>query len=103
MSRRVDDIDLYAAILDCGVLCHNRDATFTLQIHGVHDAITHLFIFSESAGLPQHGVNQRGLAVVDMRDDGDVPDVFSFSSHSFSPQQGPLEFPPAPANLHLTI
>ncbi len=26
----------------------------------------------QRAGLPQHGVDQRGLAVVDVRDDGDI-------------------------------
>ena len=33
----------------------------------------------EHAGLAQHGVDQRGLAVVDVRDDRDVADVGALS------------------------
>jgi hypothetical protein len=29
----------------------------------------------QRTGLPQHRVNQRGLAVVDVRDDGDVAEI----------------------------
>ena len=30
------------------------------------------FVGAESAALLQHGVDQRGLAMVDVRDDGDI-------------------------------
>ena len=32
-------------------------------------------VVAEHLGLPEHGVDERGLAVVDVRDDGDVADV----------------------------
>jgi hypothetical protein len=35
----------------------------------------------ERAGLTKHGVDERGLAVVDVRDDRDVPKVFSAEGH----------------------
>ena len=34
-----------------------------------------LLVGAEDAALVQHGVDQRGLAVVDVGDDGDVADV----------------------------
>ena len=39
---------------------------------GVHDPFLHLLGGAERAALLQHGVNQRGLAVVNVGDDGDV-------------------------------
>jgi hypothetical protein len=38
----------------------------------VHDARAHLLVRGEGAGLLQELVHQRGLAVVDVGDDGDV-------------------------------
>ena len=32
-------------------------------------------VLGEGAGLPEHGVDQRGLAVVDVRDDRDVAEI----------------------------
>ena len=55
-----------------GVLGQDRDALFALQVTGVDHAVGDLGADPERAGLPQHGVDQRGLAVVDVRDDGDV-------------------------------
>ena len=41
-----------------------------------HDArIGDVLVLAEGAGLPEHGVDQRRLPVVDVRDDGDVADV----------------------------
>ena len=35
---------------------------------------TTCFVFAEEAALPKHGVNECGLAVIDVRDDGDIAD-----------------------------
>ena len=35
----------------------------------------HVLVLAEGAGLPQHGVDERGLAVVDVGHDGHVADV----------------------------
>ena len=35
------------------------------------------FVVAEDAALLEHGVDQRGLAVVDVRDDGDIANVVS--------------------------
>ena len=58
-----------------GVLGQNGDAALALQVVGVHDALDHMLVGAESAALPQHGVHQRGLAVVDVGDDGDIANV----------------------------
>ncbi len=42
---------------------------------GVHDAVGELLVGAERPGLAQERVDQSGLAVVDVRHDGDVPDV----------------------------
>jgi hypothetical protein len=44
---------------------------------GVHDPVGQLLVGAEGAGLAQHGVDQGRLAVVDVRHDGHVPDVFA--------------------------
>ena len=63
------------AVADGGVLREDRDALLALQVHRVHHALGDVLVRAERAGLPQHGVDERRLAVVDVRHDGDVSDV----------------------------
>ena len=63
---------LVSPIVDGGVLRKNGDAALTLKVVGVHHAIHDLLIFTVDAALLEHLVDQRGLAVVDVRDNGDV-------------------------------
>ena len=72
MARGVHDVDLGVAVLDGGVLSQNGDAAFTLQIVGVHNALHRLLILAVDAALLEHLVYQRGLAVVDVGDDGHI-------------------------------
>jgi hypothetical protein len=46
-----------------------------LEIHRVHHPVVELRADPEGAGLPQQLVDERGLAVVDVRDDRDVAQV----------------------------
>ena len=71
---RIDDVDAGAAVLDGAVLRQDRDATFLFDVVRVHDPLGDLFVRGEGAGLAQQAVDQGGLAVVDVRDDGDVSD-----------------------------
>ncbi len=75
VARRVDDVELHAPVADGGVLGEDRDALFSLEVHRVHDPLVDLLIGPEDAGLPQHPVDERGLAVVDVGDDGEVAEV----------------------------
>ncbi len=70
VARGVDDVDLDALIGNGHVLGHDGNAFFPLQVHAVHDPFHHGFIFPEDAALPEHGIRQGGLAVVDVGDNG---------------------------------
>ena len=61
-----------------GAFGQDGDAAFFFQVVGVHHPVGHLLVVAESAGLAKHGVDQRGLAVVDMGDDGDVTKIHDF-------------------------
>ncbi len=77
VSGRVDDVDLDALIRQRDVLGQDRDPAFPLQVVAVQDAIAHELAVAELAALPQQAVDQRGLAVIDVGDDDDVPKVFA--------------------------
>ena len=78
----VDDVDGHAAVdgrrtgvSDGGVLREDRDALLALEVARVHRALVDVLMLAECAGLPEHGIDKRGLAVVDMRDDRDVTQI----------------------------
>ena len=75
MARRVDDVDLHVAVRDGRVLGEDRDALLALEVHRVHDALGDVLVLAEGARLPEHRVDERRLAVVDMGDDRDVAEV----------------------------
>ena len=60
---------------DRGVLGQDGDALLALEVARVHDPFVDRLVGPECAGLPQHGVDQGGLAVVDVGHDGHVADV----------------------------
>ena len=74
----VDDVDLQiTAVADRRVLGEDRDALLALEVHRVHDALVDVLVGAERPGLPEHGVDEGRLAVVDVRDDGDVAEVIA--------------------------
>ena len=74
VAGRVDDVDARAAVLDRAVLGEDGDAALALDVVAVHDPLADVLVRGERAGLLQQAVDQRGLAVVDVGDDGDVAD-----------------------------
>ena len=78
----VDDVQLDVAVAQRGVLGEDRYSLLALQIHRVEHPRGHVLADAEGARLPQHRVHQRGLAVVDVRDDRHVPYVISGLEHS---------------------
>ena len=72
VAGRVHDVDLDVVVENGRVLGQNGDAALALQFVGVHHALDVGLVGAEGAALVQHGVHQRGLAVVHVRDDGDV-------------------------------
>ena len=76
----VDDVDAGVLPLHRGGLGQNGDAALALQVVGVHRALGHLLVLAIGAGLLQQAVDEGGLAVVDVGDDGDVTKVHGSSS-----------------------
>jgi len=72
VAGRVDDVDLDAVVRDGRVFGRNRDAALLFERQGIHDAVLHRLIGAENAGLFEHGVEQRGFAVVNVRDDRNI-------------------------------
>jgi len=72
VARRVDDVDQDVAVVDRGVLGENRNSALALEIGVVHRALGHALVAAERAALPQQAIDQRGLAMVDVGDDGDI-------------------------------
>jgi len=77
VARCVDDVDLDVAEPDGRVLGQDRDAFFALEIHRVQDAFCDVLVLPERSGLPEHRVDERRLAVVDVSDDGDVAEILA--------------------------
>ena len=77
VARRVDDVDLHALVLDGDVLGEDGDAALALLVVGVEHALLDLLVGTEGVRGAQQLVDQRGLAVVDVGDDGDVPQVLN--------------------------
>ena len=72
---RVDDVQPDAVVVDRRLLGEDRDPFLALEVHRVEDAVDDGLVRAERAGLAEHRVDQGGLAVVDVGDDRDVPEV----------------------------
>ena len=66
MAGRIHDVDLDRVVENSGVFRQDGDAALTLQFVGIHDPVGHDFIGAKRSALAQHGVHQRGLAVVNV-------------------------------------
>ena len=86
MPRRIDQVDLIVepvarAVLKRDALRFDRDAALALEVHRVEHLVFHL-ARREAAAQLNEPVGQRGLAVIDMRDDREVADPFhGFERH----------------------
>src|SRR5262249_28321561 len=72
VARRVDDVDQRVAVVDGGVLRQDGDPALALEVVAVHHALHDALVGAEDAALVQHRVHERRLAMVDVRDDGNV-------------------------------
>ena len=78
VARRVDDVDLGAADVQGDVLGQDGDAAFAFQVVGVENARRPRS--SLSRNMPDwrmHLIDERGFAMIDVGDDGDVANVGS--------------------------
>ena len=72
VARRIDDIDPITVPLKRSVLRANGDPFLAFEIHGIHHPLLGLLVGAESSGLTQQLIDKRGLAVIDVRNNGDV-------------------------------
>jgi len=75
VTGSVDDIDDLVTPMHRSVLGLDGDALFAFEIHGVHGSIFDFLVGTESPSLLEQGVNEGGLPVVDVSNNGDVADV----------------------------
>ena len=74
VSGGVNDVDGVVLVAEGAVLGGDGDAALALEVVGVHEALLDLLVVAEAAGELEESVDDGGLAVVDVRDDGDVAD-----------------------------
>ena len=82
MSGGVDDIDVCAFPTHRTVFSQDGDATLTLNRVVIHHGIDHFFVLGKCAGLAQKLVHHGGFTVVNVRDDGDIANLFTHTSLS---------------------
>ena len=73
MARGIDDVDEDVLVVDGCVLGQNGDAALALEIGVVHRPFGHALVRAKRAALMQQRIHERGLAVIDVGDDGDIP------------------------------
>jgi hypothetical protein len=88
VAGRVDDVDAGVLPVDRGRLGEDGDAALLFEVVGVHHALGDALVLAERAGLLEQLVDQRGLAMVDVRDDRDVANFPRSSSCPCSRMSG---------------
>ncbi len=74
MARGIQDVDLGSLPDDRAVLRRDGDSALPFEVHAVHEAFGGFLALAEEPGLPEHGVDEGGFAVIDMGDDGNISD-----------------------------
>ena len=65
-------ISVFGLVVEADALGFDGDAALALQVHGIEYLFVH-FALRKRAGHFQQAIGQRGLAVVNMRDDAEIP------------------------------
>ena len=81
VAGSVKDVDFDAVVVDSGILTGNGNASLTFDGAGVHDSVGNRLVLAEHAALTKQAVNQSCFAVVNVSNDGNVSNVFSFLDH----------------------
>ena len=82
VHRVADRVGVVDEVADGSVLGEDGDAALFLEVVRVHDALVDLLVRTDGPGLLEEGVDERGLAMVDVRDDRDVADVVTELLHA---------------------
>ena len=80
MAGRIDQIELIhiaviGFVIEPDGMGFDGDAAFALEVHGVENLLHHFALGKRSGGF-EKTVGQRAFAVVDMRNDREIPDEF---------------------------
>ena len=75
VPRRVDDVEAHAAPGDRGAFGEDGDAALALEVVRIHRPLRHRLMGAHGTAFPEQDVDERRLAVVDVRDDREVADV----------------------------
>jgi hypothetical protein len=75
VTWRIDDVDQDVLVTDSRVLRKDGDAAFALELVAVHGPLGDAFVGAKDAGLLEHRVDESGLAMIDVGDDGDVAEI----------------------------
>ena len=81
MAGSVDQVQLVhlaivGAVIEANRVGFDGDAAFAFEVHGIQDLFHH-FALRKRTGDFEEAVRQRGLAVVDVRNDGEITDEFA--------------------------
>ena len=75
VSGGVDDVDPHVLPQHRGAFGQDGDPALLLQLIPVHRPFRDVLVVAEGAGLAEQLVDEGGLAMIDMGDDGDVADL----------------------------
>ena len=75
MARSIYDIDFNSFIYNRYIFRENGDTSFPFNVIIVENQFTEIFRLSDQICLVNHSVHESSLAVVDMRDNRNVPNV----------------------------
>ncbi len=75
VARGVDNVDFMVFVGDRDILGQNSDAALALQVVVVENQLTRQFMLFEKSASQQHFVDQRGFAMIDVCDDGNVANI----------------------------
>jgi hypothetical protein len=95
----VDDVDFGAGKLDGGVFCQDGDAALFFKLVRIHDALGDGLVGAEGASLAQKRIDEGGLSVIDVGNDGDVADRCAQSAMVFLCNGRAGGYPPPPKQL----
>src|SRR4029077_252969 len=80
VAGRIDNVDPGVLIEERGVLGQDGDAALAFEVVGIHHPVDEFLVDAEDAALAEHGVDERGFAVVDVSNYGDIANSFIHKS-----------------------
>ena len=85
MPGSIHDIDFRVMKKKCSIFRENSDAALAFQVVRIHHALDDGFVGTKNSALLEHGINERSLAVVHVRDDCYVANTLTHMMASYDP------------------